>query len=154
MRLPEIRHNLRLITEACKGDLDGLAKEARTLEERKKWVQQEDERLRKRVEDEAQREYAVIHFFVHLLTSLCVVIARLQQIHLVVDDISSQAKELKSSYEVSLEPFSASFDALIGLYPGEFDRYRLDEVVVAAIAPVVSLVTTNHGNGRSSCALV
>ena len=55
-RLPEVRHNLRLITEACKGDLDGLAREARTLEERKKWVYQEDERLRKRVEEEAQRK--------------------------------------------------------------------------------------------------
>jgi tuftelin-interacting protein 11 len=54
MRLPEIRHNLRLISESCKGDLDGLAREARALEERKKWVQQEDERLRKKVEDEAQ----------------------------------------------------------------------------------------------------
>ena len=58
MRLPEVRHNLRLINEACKGDLDGLAKEARALEERKKWVQQEDARLRKRVEEEAQRKYS------------------------------------------------------------------------------------------------
>lgn len=124
MRLPEIRHNLRLITEACKGDLDGLAREARALEERKKWIQQEDERLRKRVEEEAR------------------LIARLQQVHLVVDDIESQAKEMKSSYEVSLGPFSANFEKLIGLYPMEFDRYRLDEVVVAAIAPVVRRMLT------------
>lgn len=68
---------------------------------------------------------------------MSVVIARLQQVHLVVDDIHSQAKQMKSSYEVSLEPFSASFETLIGLYPNEFDRYRLDEIVVAAIAPVV-----------------
>lgn len=54
MRLPEIRHNLRLITEACKNDLDGLAREARALEERKKWVRKEDARLRKRVEEEAE----------------------------------------------------------------------------------------------------
>ena len=65
------------------------------------------------------------------------VIARLQQVHLVVDDIESRAREMKSSYEVSLEPFTESFDKLIGLYPNEFDRYRLDEIVVAAIAPVV-----------------
>ena len=60
MRLPEIRHNLRLITETCKGDLDGLAKEARTIQERRKWVQQEDERLRKRVDDEAERTCCII----------------------------------------------------------------------------------------------
>ena len=140
MRLPEIRHNLRLITESCKGDLDGLAREARALEERKRWVQQEDERLRKRVEEEAQckRLSSYPSHQVLYLTELPLVIARLQQVHLVVDDIESRAKEMKSSYEVSLEPFTASFEKLIGLYPNEFDRYRLDEIVVAAIAPVVS----------------
>jgi len=119
MRLPEVRHNLRLITEACKGDLDGLAREARALEERKKWIRQEDARLRKKVEEEAE------------------LIARLQQVNLVVDDISSQAREMSSMYEASLEPFSAHFEKLLGQFPKEFDRYRLDEVIVAAIAPVV-----------------
>ena len=65
------------------------------------------------------------------------VIARLQQVHLVVDDINTQAKQAASLYEASLDPFSPDFEKLIGLYPGEFDRYRLDEIVVAAIAPVV-----------------
>ncbi|TFY68825.1 hypothetical protein EVJ58_g784 [Rhodofomes roseus] len=119
MRLPEVRHNLRLITEACKGDLDGLAREAKALEERKKWVQAEDARLRKKVEEEAE------------------LIARLQQVNLVVDDINSQARELASTYEPSLETFSASFEKLLGQYATEFDRYRLDEVIVAAIAPIV-----------------
>lgn len=59
MRLPELRHNLRLITEACKNDLDRLAKEAREIEQRKKWVHDEDQRLRKQVEDEAGRVYFV-----------------------------------------------------------------------------------------------
>ncbi|KAH9951153.1 TFP11-domain-containing protein [Amylocystis lapponica] len=119
MRLPEIRHNLRLISEACKGDLDGLAREARTLEERRKFIRNEDARLRKRVEEEAE------------------LIARLQQVHLVVDDINSQAKEMASMYEASLEPFDENFEKLLGQYPKEFDRYRLDEIIVAAIAPVV-----------------
>lgn len=66
------------------------------------------------------------------------VIARLQQVHIVVDDISTQAKQAASVYEASLDPFSADFEKLVGLYPSEFDRYRLDEIVVAAIAPVVS----------------
>ena len=69
MRLPEVRHNLRLITEACKGDLDGLAREACALEERKKWAQQEDERLRKRVEEEAQRELTCFLFAFTISTS-------------------------------------------------------------------------------------
>lgn len=65
------------------------------------------------------------------------VISRLQQIHLVVDDINTQAKQAASTYEATLEPFSPNFDKLVGLYPNEFDRYRLDEIVIAAIAPVV-----------------
>ena len=56
MRLPEIRHNLRLITESCRIDLDGLAKEAHALEERKKWIRAEDARLRKQVDEEAERK--------------------------------------------------------------------------------------------------
>lgn len=56
MRIPEVRHNLQLIAEACKTDLYGLAKEAKALADRKKWVQSEDPRLRRKVEDEAERE--------------------------------------------------------------------------------------------------
>ena len=66
------------------------------------------------------------------------VIARLQQIHLVVDDINSEAKRLSVSYEPTLDPFSPSFDKLLGKFASDFDRYRLDEVVVAAISPAVS----------------
>ena len=65
------------------------------------------------------------------------VIARLQQIHLVVDDIGTQAKQAATIYEVSLDIFSPNFEKLIGQYQREYDRYRLDEIVVAAIAPVV-----------------
>ena len=72
------------------------------------------------------------------------VIARLQQIHLVVDDINSEAKRLSASYEPTLDPFSPSFDKLLGQFAGDFDRYRLDEVVVAAISPVVGVPLTKH----------
>ena len=65
------------------------------------------------------------------------VIARMQQMNIVVDEINVQAREASSMYEVSLECFSVAFDKLLGQHAKEFDRYRLDEVVVAAIAPVV-----------------
>ena len=66
-------------------------------------------------------------------------IARLQQVHLVVDDIHAKAKELASVYEASLDPFSPYFEKLLSQFPQEFDKYRLDEIVVAAIAPTVSV---------------
>ncbi|KAI0675861.1 GC-rich sequence DNA-binding factor-like protein-domain-containing protein [Trametes maxima] len=119
MRLPEIRHNLRLITESCRTDLDGLAREARALEERKKWLRTEDERLRKQVDEEAE------------------LIARLQQMNIVVDEINTQARNAASTYEASLDPFASGFDKLLDQHAKEFDRYRLDEIVVAAIAPVI-----------------
>lgn len=55
-----------------------------------------------------------------------------------MDDISAQAKQLESMYEASLDSFSVHFDKLLGLYPKEYEKYHLDEIVVAAIAPTVS----------------
>ena len=55
-RIPEVRHNVRLIADACKTDLDGLAREAKSLQERKTFVIAEDARLRKKIEDEAECE--------------------------------------------------------------------------------------------------
>ncbi|KAF5315990.1 hypothetical protein D9758_018112 [Tetrapyrgos nigripes] len=118
-RIPEVRHNIRLIAESCKTDLDGLAREAKSLQERKKWVAQEDVRLRKKVEDEAE------------------LIARLQQVQIVANEIDAKAKELASVYEVSLDPFSPIIYRLVSEFENEFTRYRLDEVVVAAIAPLI-----------------
>lgn len=118
-RIPEVRHNIRLIADVCKSDLDNLAREAKALAERKKWITTEDARLRKKVEDEAE------------------LIARLQKLQLVANDISTTAKNLASVYEVSLEPFSPLFHLLVDQYPREFEKYRLDEIAVAAIAPSV-----------------
>ncbi|KAF9071594.1 GC-rich sequence DNA-binding factor-like protein-domain-containing protein [Rhodocollybia butyracea] len=118
-RIPEVRHNVRLIAESCKIDLDGLAKEGKLLEERKRLVTQEDMRLRKRIETEAD------------------LIARLQQVQLVATDIDAKAKELSSNYDASLDQFSPLFYKLTTDFDSEFERYRLDEVVVAAITPLV-----------------
>ncbi|KAH8832751.1 GC-rich sequence DNA-binding factor-like protein-domain-containing protein [Flagelloscypha sp. PMI_526] len=98
-RIPEIRHNIKLINESCKSEIDGLAREARDINEKKKYLATEDSRLRKRVEDEAE------------------LIARLQQVQIVTTEISAKSKEL--------------------MFPKEFERYRLDEIVVAAITPLL-----------------
>lgn len=124
-RIPEVRHNIRLIADACKGDLDGLAREAKALQGRKKFVISEDARLRKKVEDEAE------------------LIARLQQIQLVTSGINTVAKDLLSTYEVSLDPFSPLFEKLIHEYGKEYDKYRLDELVVAAITPAMRRMTAD-----------
>jgi tuftelin-interacting protein 11 len=40
--------------------------------------------------------------------------------------------------KVLLEPFVDEFDELLGQYPTEYEEMGLDEVVVGAIAPIVS----------------
>lgn len=54
-RIPEVRHNIRLIATTCKTDLDGLAREAKALEDRKRFIVEEDVRLRKKAAAEAER---------------------------------------------------------------------------------------------------
>lgn len=64
-KIPEVRHNVRLIADACKSDLDGLAREAKALQERKNFVIQEDARLRKKVEEEAECKSIDCHLHDH-----------------------------------------------------------------------------------------
>ncbi|CAK5267229.1 unnamed protein product [Mycena citricolor] len=123
-RIPEVRHNIRLIAEDCKKDLDGLAREAKALDDRKQWIVREDARLRKKVEEEAD------------------LIARLQQVHIVANEIDSKSKELASSYEPSLDSFSPLFYKLSDQFGPELEKYRLDEIAVAAIAPLLRRLVT------------
>ncbi|KZV96357.1 TFP11-domain-containing protein [Exidia glandulosa HHB12029] len=115
MRIPEVRHNLRLIVDMCKGELDGLAREARALEERKKWVEKEDKRLRNKMKDEAQ------------------LIARLQAIHLTVDAINTKAQDSSSTPS----SFTSDLVRLVEEYPKEYAAYNLDHIVIGAVAPLV-----------------
>ena len=55
-RLPELRHNLRMICDMTKGDLDALAKEGASVAEKRKWLAREDENLKHRVVEEAKSE--------------------------------------------------------------------------------------------------
>lgn len=68
------------------------------------------------------------------------VIARLQRVHLVVDEISAKAKEVTRDPDPSakLGEFTPYFDKLLMEYSGEYEKYRLDEIVVASVAPTVS----------------
>lgn len=59
--------------------------------------------------------------------------------HLLIDEVSAIAKALASSYEPSLDAFLEPFDRLLFEFADEYDEYSLDEVVVGAIAPAVSL---------------
>ena len=145
-RIPEVRYNVRLIADACKSDLDGLAREAKALDERKKYSTSQDVRLRKMVADEAECTsffFDIVHRLVYTNTEPSLVIERLQKVQLIVQDINVKSQELSQNYESSLEPFSPLFYTLVEQFSGEFERYQLDEVVVAAIAPSVRRMVAN-----------
>ena len=76
-------------------------------------------------------------------SGIYVVISRLQAVHLVVDDINAKVKEVASSdYEPTLETFSSLIEKLLVNFSLEYDRYHLDEIVVAAVAPTVCFPST------------
>ena len=56
-RIPEVRHNVRLIAEAAARDLEGLAREAKEIKKRRQTVQGEEARLRKKINEEAERTF-------------------------------------------------------------------------------------------------
>lgn len=66
------------------------------------------------------------------------VIQRLQKVHIIVDEITSTAKEVETMPNPTLQPFSLAVSNLLVDYSPEYEKYKLDEIVVAAIAPVVS----------------
>jgi tuftelin-interacting protein 11 len=116
-RIPEIRHNVRLIVEMAASDVRGLAKEGKALRERKKYVEAEDMRLRKRITDEAALIY------------------RLQQVHLAVDDLAAIINQTHGGGGGALAELSPGIVRLVQEFSGEHERYGIDEVVVAALAP-------------------
>ena len=75
-----------------------------------------------------------------MLTCSFEVIARLQRVHLVVDEISAKAKAIARDSEPSakLGEFTPYFDQLLMEYSGEYEKYRLHEIVVASVAPTAS----------------
>jgi tuftelin-interacting protein 11 len=72
-------------------------------------------------------------------------------VQIAANEIDVKAKELASVYEVSLEPLSPLFYNLVEQFSNEFERYRLDEIVVAAIAPLVCTLTSRIGTILNTC---
>jgi tuftelin-interacting protein 11 len=53
--MPEVRHNVRLIAEAAARDLEGLAREAKDIQKRRRTIGEEETRLSRKISEEAER---------------------------------------------------------------------------------------------------
>ncbi|WWC64165.1 uncharacterized protein I303_106773 [Kwoniella dejecticola CBS 10117] len=118
MKLPELRHNLRLIVDVAKGDVEGLIREGKSVNERRRWAVREEQVTRAKVGEAEKR------------------IARIRQIQELVANISTIAAEQSTSPNPSLAPLSESFNSLLSTYPEEYRSQSLDDVIVGAIAQV------------------
>ena len=123
-RLPELRHNCAIIVDTTKSDLDNLAREAKNVTERRKWLLNEEERNRIAL----QRAEAKI--------------ARLRMISAATASIQKMSASLTYDPRPAsqqLELLTDTFDTLLNTATQEeYEIYRLDEVIVGAIAPIVS----------------
>lgn len=134
-RLPELRHNLVLLTSTLSSHLRALAKEGSNVITRRKYLLAEEERVRVGVEKQEKK-----------MTQLRQVLEVVQR----VKDKENEVRELMSmvsisgqdadaeSVELLLLKFEDEFDQLLGQYREEYEEMRLDQVVVGAITPIVS----------------
>ncbi len=127
-RLPELRHNLTLLTSTLSASLAHMAREGKDVQEKRKYLAQEEARVRAAV---AKQEEATAR-----LERVLAAVGRVREIEREMVGLMTAGGADELGAEVFLRPFSDEFDNLY--VEGEYQSMGLDEVVVGAIAPIVS----------------
>ena len=120
MQLPELRHNLRLILESTKGDVQALVKEGQAVRMKREWAKRETLRLKK--EDELEAEKA----------------QRLEEIQGVVQEIATKLEAVDQQAKNPLHSLESELNRLIDHFTNEYEEYDLDEVMIGAMTRAVS----------------
>lgn len=135
-RLPELRHNLTLLTSTLSSHLRALAKEGSTVISRRKYLLAEEERVRKGVERQEEK--------MKRLRQVLKIVERIKEKETEIRELMSmgmndlQGDDEGSGMSELLERFEEEFDQLLGAFGEEYKEMRLDQVVVGAITPIVS----------------
>jgi tuftelin-interacting protein 11 len=134
MRIPEIRHNLRLMVDITNHDLLGLAREGKLLEEKRRQGRLEEVRLARRVKEEAEliSRLGEMKIVVDELVAVAKIANQTAKSQLSEDYVTLQANAAPSSLE-ALSPFVERF---IRDFVSEYQGYKVDEIVVGAMAPL------------------
>jgi len=127
-RLPELRHNLALLTSTLSASLAHMAREGKDVQEKRRYLAQEEARVRAAV---AQQEEATAR-----LERVLAAVGRVREIEREMVGLMGAGGAEALGAEVFLAPFGDEFDTLY--VEGEYQSMGLDEVVVGAIAPIVS----------------
>ena len=118
-RIPELRHNLKIIVDESRGQLEGIAKEGRVIQDRRKALLEQEKMIVKTVDSDLFR------------------IERLKKIEEIADSLNNAAKEASILSNPIIDLFTEPILYLISTYPDEYKQYKLDELVIGAITPTV-----------------
>ena len=108
--------------DVSKADVEALAREGKSVDERRRWTLREERAVGLLPKDE--------------LTSLSG-ISRIRSIQSIITDISSIASEQAVTSDPTLHPLTVHFDSLLHDFKDEYSSLALDEVIVGAIGQVV-----------------
>jgi len=122
-RLPELRHNLRLIADLSLSDLDHLTREKRLTEVREQNLEQEREQLQQRIESDDNEVKRV---------------DELQRIGREIEAISKSALATGAFEQGDITAlFGEHFTLLETRYAEEYKAFGLDALVVSVWAPIL-----------------
>lgn len=143
--LPELLHNLTMVSDFTKAEVDNLVREARISAERRKYLANEAARVRQSAKANLERESHISVGPCNVkdanLCNLPAGIARLQQLTKVATAIQQHSTSLAyddRSIQEQIETFADLFSQLLNVATeDEYKQYKLDEVIVAALAPLL-----------------
>ncbi|KLT39752.1 TFP11-domain-containing protein [Cutaneotrichosporon oleaginosum] len=114
-QLPELRHNLRLVVDVTRGEVNSLVKEGKAVNERRRWTTRDEERSRQKADESATE------------------LRSLERVKASVDEIFSISQREVSEGSSSLRPLEEAFNRLLVAHEKEYRLLGLDDVVVGAI---------------------
>jgi tuftelin-interacting protein 11 len=130
-QLPELRHNLRLVVDVTRGEVNSLVKEGKAVNERRRWTMRDEERSRHKADESTKGNCnAQTALTTTELQSLEVVKAS-------VDEISAISQRQVSEGSSSLHSLEDAFNRLLITHDKEYRLLGLDDVVVGAIDMVL-----------------
>ena len=120
--------------DVSKADVEALAREGKSVDERRRWTLREDEKARRKIDTTSKRALGLLPKDELTLLSG---ISRIQSIQSIITDISSIASEQAVTSDPTLHPLTVHFDSLLHDFKDEYSSLALDEVIVGAIGQVV-----------------
>ncbi|KAL1923074.1 uncharacterized protein VTP21DRAFT_9450 [Calcarisporiella thermophila] len=124
-RLPELRHNLRLIVDMSQADLENFTREKRIQAERVKFMEMERDRLQASISNEARK------------------IKRTAELKNLAKECERISKLAQSAVAPSMDLFEEPFSQIITNYMEEYESYHLDSLVISVMAPMVKQMLAN-----------